>query len=183
MAFHNTAARYLYSLGREGVLPASLGRTHPTYRSPHIGSITQSVLAALIILAFCLVMGTDDPTKQAYLGIYGLMALVGTALIMFAQAIVSLAIIFYFVKNHPADHHWFETLVAPGVAFLAQMIVLILLFTNMDFLGGGLSFANWILWIDLAVLVIGYAGALYLKSSKPEVYDQLGRMMYEGIGS
>ena len=31
MAFHNTAARYLYSLGREGVLPAALGKTHPTF--------------------------------------------------------------------------------------------------------------------------------------------------------
>jgi len=182
MAFHNTAARYLYSLGREGVLPAVLGRTHPKYKSPHIGSITQSVLAALIILAFCLVMGTDDPTKQAYLGVYGLMALVGTALIMFAQAVVSVAIIVYFRKNHPDEHHWFETLVAPAFAFLAQMVVLVLLFTNMDFLGGGFAFANWILWIDLAVLVIGYAGAMYLKTAKPEVYDQLGRMMYEGLG-
>jgi amino acid transporter len=182
MAFHNTAARYLYSLGREGVLPAALGRTHPTYRSPHIGSITQSVLAALIIVAFCLVMGTDDPTKQAYLGIYGLMALVGTALIMFAQALVSVAIIFYFMKNHPEEHHWFETMVAPAIAFIAQIIVLYMLFTNMDFLGGGLPFANWILWIDLGVLVIGFAGALYLKSAKPQVYDQLGRIMYEGLG-
>jgi hypothetical protein len=61
--------------------------------------------------------------------------------------------------------------------------VLVLLFTNMDFLGGGFAFANWILWIDLAVLAIGYGGALWLKTAKPQVYDQLGRMMYEGIGN
>jgi amino acid transporter len=143
--------------------------------------MTQSVLAALIIVAFCVIMGMDDPNKQAYLGVYGLMALVGTALIMFAQALVSVAIIFYFRKNHPEEHHWFETLVAPAIAFLAQIAILYLLFSNMDFLGGGLPFANWILWINLAVLVIGYAGALYLKSAKPQVYDQLGRMLYEGI--
>ena len=46
MAFHNTTARYFYSLGREKVLPSALGRTHPKYRSPHIASITQSVIAA-----------------------------------------------------------------------------------------------------------------------------------------
>src|SRR6266446_8431993 len=28
MAFHNTTARYFYSLGREGLLPSALGRTH-----------------------------------------------------------------------------------------------------------------------------------------------------------
>ena len=47
MAFHNTAARYMYSLGREGVLPSVLGRTHPKYKSPHIASTVQSVLAAV----------------------------------------------------------------------------------------------------------------------------------------
>ena len=34
MAFHNTTARYMYSLGRERMLPAALGRTHPKYHSP-----------------------------------------------------------------------------------------------------------------------------------------------------
>ena len=32
MAFHNCAARYMYALGREGVLPSlkhTVGRTHP----------------------------------------------------------------------------------------------------------------------------------------------------------
>ncbi len=49
MAFHNTACRYFYSLGREKVLPAALGRTHPRWKSPHIASITQSVIAAVIL--------------------------------------------------------------------------------------------------------------------------------------
>src|SRR5436305_3806547 len=52
MAFHNTTARYMYSLGREGVLPRSLGRTHERHRSPHIASITQSVIAAIIVGLF-----------------------------------------------------------------------------------------------------------------------------------
>ena len=47
MAFHNTTARYLYSLGRERVLPTALGRTHEKHKSPHIASTTQSVIAAL----------------------------------------------------------------------------------------------------------------------------------------
>jgi hypothetical protein len=87
------------------------------------------------------------------------------------------------MKYHPEEHHWFETLVAPAIAFIAQIIVLYMLFTHMDFLGGGLEFANWILRINLLVLVIGYVGALYLKRAKPQVYDQLGRMMYEGLGN
>ena len=52
MAFHNTAARYMYSLGREGVLPSFLGKTHPTHKSPHVASVVQSVLAAVWVGLF-----------------------------------------------------------------------------------------------------------------------------------
>ena len=77
MAFHNTAARYIYSLGREGVLPAAVGKTHPTYRSPHVASITQSCLAALWVILFAIFFGTNDPNAQAYLGVYTLFAILG----------------------------------------------------------------------------------------------------------
>jgi amino acid transporter len=69
MAFHNTAARYMYSLGREGVLPRSLGGTHDNFRSPHTASIVQTVLAAVWVIAFAALNGIDDPNAQAYLGV------------------------------------------------------------------------------------------------------------------
>ena len=145
--------------------------------------MTQSVLAALIIVAFCVIMGTDDPTKQAYLGIYGLMALVGTVLIMFAQALVSVAIIVYFRKNHPEEHHWFETLLAPAIAFVAQIYVIYHRAVRQHGLPGrrlaasptGSSGSTW------RSLVIGILGAFYLKSADPQKYDKLGRMIYEGV--
>jgi amino acid transporter len=181
MAFHNTCARYLYSLGREGVLPEALGRTHPTFKSPHIASTTQSVLSAIIVLIFAFVMGTDDPTKQAYLGLYGLMALFGTSLVLIAQAIVSIAILVYFQKHHSDDVHWWETILAPVIAFVSQAGVVLMLFWNIEFLGGGLTFAHHIWWLDIVVIAIGIAGALWLKSSKPTVYDDIGRLIYQGL--
>jgi amino acid transporter len=181
MAFHNTAARYLYSLGRERVLPGSLGKTHPVHRTPHVASFTQSVIAAVIILIFAIKEGVNDPTTQAYLEVYGLMALVGTILIVAAQAVVSLAIIMYFRTHHPDDHHWWKTLIAPLIALVTQAYVVYLCVVNMDFLGGGLRFANYIIWIDAAVLVIGILGAIYIKASDPEKYDKIGRLIYEGL--
>src|SRR6476660_8010581 len=178
MAFHNTCARYLYSLGREGVLPAPLGRTHPTFKSPHVASTTQSVISAILVLIFAVTMGTDNPTNQAYLGLYGLMALLGTSLVLIAQAIVSIAIIVYFQKHHADDVHWFETILAPAIAFVSQAAVIWLLFSNIDFLGGGLSFARHIWLIDLVVLALGIAGALWLKTARPVAYDNIGRLIY-----
>jgi amino acid transporter len=181
MAFHNTSARYIYSLAREGVLPSKLARTHPTYRSPHIASTTQSVLAVIVIVLFMIFAGTGDPNAQAYLALYGLMALLGTALIMLAQALVSVAIIVYFRREHPEEHHWFETMLAPAIAFVAQIYIIYLLWANIDFLGGGLSFAHAIPWIVLGILVVGFVAAYWLKSAKPQIYDQIGRLLYEGV--
>ncbi len=77
-SFHNTTARYFYSLGREGLLPSALGRTHHKFKSPHIASIVQSVIAAIIIIIlFALLTGSNDPASQAYLQLYGLMAVMG----------------------------------------------------------------------------------------------------------
>lgn len=183
MAFHNTAARYFYSLGREGVLPAALGKTHPKHKSPYVGSFTQSAFAALIVAAFCVFMGTGNAEREAYAGIYGLMALVGTSLIMFAQAVVSLAILLYFRKHHPEEQHWFKTIGAPIFACVAQLYVIWLLFANIQQLSGGLTFARYILWIDVAVVALGFAGAMWLQVARPKTYDQLGHLIYEGLDS
>ena len=181
MAFHNTASRYLYSLGREEILPKALGRTHKRFKTPHIASLVQTVASIIIVGLFAYFGGTDDPNTQAYGELYGLMALMGTIIILVAQAVVSIAIIAYFRREHPQEGHWLTTMLAPALAFISQAVVVYLCLTNMDFLGGGFRFANWIPWIDLAVLVLGILGALYLKSSNPARYDKIGRMIYEGF--
>jgi amino acid transporter len=181
MAFHNTAARYLYSLGRERILPAALGRTHHKYKTPFIASFVQTGFAAAIVIAFAVLGGWNDPNAQAYTELYGLMALMGTILIVGAQAIVSIAIVVYFRREHPEDHHWWHTTLAPLIAFAAQAYVLWLCLSNMSFLGGGIPFANWLAPIDLLVLALGFAGALYIKSKDPARYEQIGRLIYEGV--
>jgi amino acid transporter len=181
MAFHNTAARYLYSLGRERVLPAALGRTHHAYKTPFIASFVQTGFAAAVVILFAVFSGSNDPNAQAYTQLYGLMALMGTILIVAAQAIVSIAIVVYFRREHPEDHHWWHTLLAPLIAFVAQAYVLWLCLANMNFLGGGIPFANWLAPIDVLVLVLGFAGALYIKGKDPAKYDQIGRLIYEGV--
>lgn len=181
MAFHNTASRYLYALGREEVLPKALGRTHRTFKTPHVASFVQSTFSAIVVLLFAYFSGTDNPTVQAYGQLYGLMALLGTILILVAQAIVSVAIIVYFRRYHPEDHHWWQTMLAPILAFVSQGVVIYLCLSNMDFLGGGFAFADWIPWIDVAIVAAGILGAIYLKVSAPARYEQIGRMIYEGV--
>jgi amino acid transporter len=181
MAFHNTTARYFYSLGREGLLPSALGRTHPKFKSPHIASITQSVIAAVIIILFAVFTGTNDPNSQAYLQLYGLMAVMGVIIILAVQALVSLAILVYYERYHRDEVHWWKTRLAPLLSLISQAFVVYLLFKNISFLGGGYSYAKWLGPIDLLVVLIGVGAAFYFKRRMPQKYEQAGRLINEGL--
>jgi amino acid transporter len=182
MAFHNTTARYFYSLGREGFMPKPLGRTHPRWKSPHIASVTQSLIAAFIIALFAIFTGTNDPNSQAYIQVYGLMALMGVIIILSVQALVSLAILIYYERYHRDEVHWWKTRLAPLLSFISQGAVVYLLFTNIGFLGASsYSYAYWLGPIDLAVVLIGIGVAIYYKRRRPDKYELAGRLINEGL--
>jgi amino acid transporter len=180
MAFHNTTARYAYSLGREGMLPPVLGKTHPRWQSPHIASIAASVLSLIIIGLFAVFVGTGDPSSQAYGQLYGLMAVMGVIIILTVQAVVSLAIIVYYMRFHRDEVHWWKTVLAPALALLTQAYVVYLLFKNIDFLGAGYSYAKLFGPIDAAVVLIGIGLAFYYKKYKPETFEKVGRLVNDG---
>jgi amino acid transporter len=182
MAFHNTTARYTYSLGREGMLPPVLGKTHPKWQSPHIASIASSVLSVFIIALFAIFVGTNDPSSQAYGQLYGLMAVMGVIIILSVQALVSLAILVYYLRHHRDEVHWWTTLLAPVLAFISQGYVVYLLFENLNFLGAGsYGYAKLFGPIDLAVVLIGIALGFYYKKKHPAKYEQVGRLVNEGL--
>jgi amino acid transporter len=180
MAFHNTTARYAYSLGREGMLPPVLGKTHPRWQSPHIASIAASVLSLIIIGLFAIFVGTGDPSSQAYGQLYGLMAVMGVIIILTVQAVVSLAILVYYMRFHRDEVHWWKTVLAPVLAMLTQGYVVYLLFKNIDFLGAGYSYAKLFGPIDAAVVLIGIGLAFYYKKYKPETFEKVGRLINDG---
>jgi len=181
MAFHNTTARYMYSLGREGLAPRALGKTHPRWKSPHIASLTQTVIAAVIIGLFAIFTGSDNPNSQAYLQLYGLMAVMGVIIILSVQAVVSLAVLIYYERFHKDEVHWWRTRLAPLLAFVSQAYVVYLLFTNISFLGGGYSYANILGPIDAVVVVVGVGVAFYFKNRMPTKFEQAGRLINEGL--
>src|SRR5207244_10670672 len=135
-------------------------------------SITQSVVAAIIIGLFAIFTGSNDPNSQAYLQLYGLMAVMGVIIILSVQALVSLAILVYYERYHKDEVHWWKTRLAPLISFISQVAVVYLLFTNIGFLGASqYSYAYWLGPIDLAVVLIGIGAAIYYKRRQPEKYQ------------
>jgi amino acid transporter len=174
MAFYNTGSRYLFSLAREGVMPKALGRVHPTQRGPVNASMTVSAIVGVYMLAFVL---SDSSTLAALLKLGTWTPLLGVLGILAVQGLCSLAIIRFFLTEARDGFHWFKTLVAPIVGFLAMAGACYLLIDNRAGLSGAgdAMYIKLVPWVVLVVFVIGMAIALYLRANSTEKYNNIGR--------
>ncbi|SJN11286.1 amino acid permease-associated region [Leucobacter sp. 7(1)] len=167
LALHNASNRYVYTLGRERILPHVFGRTHSRTYSPWAAGLLQSALG-LIVIIVCAV-GRIDP--------YTVLLLVGSALgflaIIVLWSLCSLASLVYLRRVHPEEGVW-RTLIAPGLAWVALTFIAVLVITNFDLFTGGDTTVNVIVW-GLAVVAIlgGLWRGLYLRRRRPEIYRDM----------
>lgn len=177
LAAHNTASRYLYTLGREGIFHRKLGTTHDTHQSPHVGSFAAIGVAGTIVLLFALF--DQDP----YLSLFVLMAILATMAILIVQTVCSFAVIGYFHvrKRHTEEESPIRTLVCPLLGGIAMIAVVYLLIDNLDAAAGAAAetlFFDLIPWIVVGVFVFGLLTALYLRSAKPDAYERIGAIFF-----
>lgn len=171
ISFHNTVARYVFALGRERVLPAALGRTSPSSGAPIAASIVQSVIGLVVILIYAFF--DLDPLVQLFFNLgttggFGVLALV---------ALTSVAVLAFFAR-HPSGENTWRRLIAPALATILLVIVVILAISNYDILIGVAPDAaeRWILpGLFVVAALIGLAWAQFLKSTRPDVYEAIGR--------
>ncbi|MEV7423217.1 APC family permease [Streptomyces sp. NPDC091212] len=177
LSFHNVVARYAFAMGREGLLPATFGRTTRGSGAPAVGSVLQSLISVGAIAAFALTddKPNGDPTAPV-LRLFTWMGSVGALGIITLMALASCAVIVFFVRRGAGRAHA-PRLVASGIAIVA--LVGIAIYTVKDFgilidAGPG-SALSWMLpgLIGLA-LVGGIVYGLVLRSFKPEVHARIG---------
>ena len=171
LAFHNAVARYLYALGREGLVPARLGRTHAVHLSPHAGSISQTALAFLVVLLF--VLTGQDPV----LSLFTWLTQLGTLAIIALMALASFAVVAFFRRHPDLDPNRWRTLIAPIVGGLATAAVAIYAASQFGLLiGNEDSVLSWLLPALIPVAaVFGVVSALVLKARNPSRYEVMGR--------
>ena len=129
LAFHNAAARYFYTMGRSGLLPAKLGTTSPRFRTPVAASVTQSILAVVVILLF--VAFNLDPVLNLFYWGSG-MAVIAINIV---QALVCLAVIKFF-RDTKYDTNVWRTVIAPILGFLGILIGEYLLMSKFALIAG-----------------------------------------------
>ncbi|WP_406408498.1 APC family permease [Streptomyces halstedii] len=166
LALHNAANRYLFVLGREGVLPGALGTVHARHASPHRASLTQTAFSVLTATAFALA-GLDP-----YLGITTSMLGLGTLGIVFLQAVACVSVIGYFWRR--PDRHWWRTALAPALGFAGLAAGTSLVVTHFDTMTGTDNpVVGALPWLIVAAAVLGPLYALWIRSAHPERYARL----------
>jgi amino acid transporter len=182
MAFHNVTMRYFYAMGREGILPRALGRTHRTHKSPHIASVTQTVVAVVLVLAWGIGSGFSfaKAADTAYVRIYTMMAVQGVVWLMAIQTVCALAVIVWHRRHKHPDSFW-VVVVCPVIAIVGQVFALYLLFKNIEVLAGTISYVDLIGPIALIGVIGALVYAFALKRSNPKKFEVIGRMIDEGV--
>lgn len=169
VAFHNSTARYFFAMGREGLLPAGLGLTHPVHKSPHRASIVQSIVCAAVVSAFAI--AGADPVLNLFAWLSNL-ATVCVLVLMIATAI-SVAVYF---RRDSHGHGRLRTLLLPLLSAAGLLLVFLLAVANFHVLTGasrGLSFG--LLLLVPAGALIGLQAARRLKANHPARYARMGQ--------
>lgn len=169
LAFHNGVARYLYVAGREGLLPKSLGVTHPVFQSPHVGSVVQTVTAVLVVALFAV---TDqDPV----LGLFSWLTNVGTLAIMLLMTFTAFAIVAFFGRNADLEGNPMVTKALPIVTGIIMAALVIYIAVNFGSIAGASGFlAVFLPGLVVIAALIGLLLAARLKSANLAGFARLG---------
>jgi amino acid transporter len=154
IAFHNACTRYMFSLGRVGLLPIPLARTHPRMASPHVASLTLSAVT-FVVVVIAMIAGLDP-----YLELGTWLYASGVIGIVAAQAICALAVVVFFLRDR-RGHNVLRVLVAPLLGFVGLVGALILMANNFSLISGYTAFLPNAIMIGGMPLCLVIGAVLY----------------------
>ena len=145
IAVQNVFSRYVFSLSRAGLIPRALSGVNAN-KAPRIAAVAVAVVIIVLLAAFMLA-GVDPFT------LYSWMLGVGTTGFIVVLTIASVAVIVFFRRPENGPASVGSTLVAPILAGLGTLGVLILVLTNYEYVGGS-DAAAWLLLLLIPVLAV-----------------------------
>jgi amino acid transporter len=171
LGLFNNSARYLFALGRDGVLPRALARAHPRHHSPHIATF---VLTATLLIVFLLAMFAGlHPLTQVSTALVG----VGSVGLMALLAVTALVIPIYFARQRMFG---LAVTAAPALGGLVIATATVLAFLNYPLLTGVDSVViNRLPYVLIVLAAFGACQALWLRRRNPELYRRIGSTRIE----
>ncbi|MBY4214136.1 APC family permease [Rhodococcus fascians] len=165
MALHNSATRYIFSLGRVRILPRVLGSTLSN-GFPQLASMVQ-LLFAIVVAGLFAVNGLE-PISSLIPSMTGF----GTLAILVLQLLAALAIVVHFRRRR--DPRLLSTFVAPLLGLIGLIGIVVLAVVNFPTLAGSDAPVIGLLPLLLPIaMVSGLLLAVYLRYRRPDIYRGL----------
>lgn len=161
----NAGTRVLFALGRLRLLPSALGRTHHTYRTPHVATLALAI--ASVTLGFPLAFRSGSLNVWVY---YGFMI---SCMFLLIYAVTNVALIVDTYRNHTQSVHWLTLVLSLGlVAMLYPLYRVVFPLTDWPY---PLLIGLVVAWIVLGALVM-----VWLSRTKPDEARRAGLVMTIG---
>ncbi|MEI8057808.1 MAG: APC family permease [Actinomycetes bacterium] len=166
LAIVNTTVRVMFAMGRDQVLPQSLGQVHKSWHSPFRAIVVQTIFTVVIGLSVGAWLG-PGPT-----GAYGFTGVIGTVAIVLVYLLSNVALIRYFWKS--SERSFVKHILLPTLGVIA------LLYPLYAVAQPGQSYPyNLVLWIVLIWIALGLALFLRYKAVSPAKIAALGSFLAE----
>ncbi|HMH91904.1 MAG TPA: APC family permease [Streptosporangiaceae bacterium] len=169
----NSQSRLIFNAGREGLLPAWLGRVHPTKRTPMNAIYAFVAIAGLIIGIWALghviggTTGSMDPVN-----FFVESSTMGTILILVVYFLSNLALPFYYRRFRPQEFNALKHLILPVLGLIAIAVPVYYLSKP-----GQPAPYDWFPYAALGIVVIAVIYAFILNRRDPSLADRVGSIV------
>jgi amino acid transporter len=169
----NSQCRLVFNAGREGLLPAWIGRVHPTRRTPVNAIFTFVGTAGAIIGVWALLhliggsTGQLDPIK-----FFVESSTLGTILLLVVYFLSNLALPFYYRRFLPDQFNVVRHVILPVLGMIAIAIPVYYLVKP-----GQPQPFNWFPYAALGVVIVSVIYAYFLNSRDPGLADRVGSII------
>ena len=159
----NSQARILFNSGREGLMPAFLGKIHPQHQTPHSAMWVFLIIAVALILGFGLLGGV------APMDYFGFAGTLGTIPIILTYMLTNLALPVYVIRYHRSELDILRHILLPVAG------TLVMLFPLWGLIQPGQTWPfNVFPWIALGVLVLSVIYGIVIAWLSPGLAHRIG---------
>lgn len=165
IAIHNANFRIFYAMGREGVLPKWLGKTHPVHKTPYRAIIGFSVFSAVLTLATGLMWG-----PQAAFGNNGYFSSLGILPIFI---LVNLLLVTFMWRRYRSEFSWWRHGVLPVAGAVIFLVALYKSVVPLPASPQDVMPLAIVAWVVIGLIVMAVVNA-----RDPRRLDTIGKTMF-----
>jgi len=171
----NSQCRLIFNAGREGLLPAWLGKVHPTRRTPVNAIFAFVLIAGAIIAVWALshiIGGHTGNDGMSPITFFVESSTLGTILLLVVYFLSNLALPFYFYKYRRSEFN----VVKHGILPVLGMAVIVVPVYYLSKPGQPAPY-NWFPYAALAMVVAAVIYAFFLSRRDPSLGERVGSIV------